>query len=122
MLLISYTIEGDEVKSLRIYRTSSGKEPFRKWLDGLGDGRAITKVASRVRRLALGQRGDWGSVGGGVLELRIHYGPGFRVYFAEQEGQLILLLLGGNKSSQRRDIQKARDYWQDYRDRYNEKD
>ncbi len=75
-------------------------EAFSQWLSGLRDARAKAEVARRVRRLALGNPGDVRPVGGGVSELRIHYGPGYRVYFVQHGSLLIILLCGGDKSSQ----------------------
>jgi putative addiction module killer protein len=70
----------------------------------LRDARARALIASRLDRLAYGHGGDVKAVGGGVFELRIHYGPGFRVYFARQDDAVIILLCGGDKGSQTRDI------------------
>ena len=82
-------------------------ETFSKWLSGLRDARAKAEIARRVRRLALGNPGDVKPVGGGVSELRIHYGPGYRVYFMQRGIQLIVLLCGGDKGSQAKDIASA---------------
>lgn len=78
-----------------------------KWLDGLRDIRARARVLMRVERLAAGNPGDAESVGEGVSELRINYGPGYRVYYKEQGRELVILLAGGDKSSQSRDIKTA---------------
>ena len=75
---------------------------------GLRDDRAGGKIVARIDRLALGNPGDVAPVGEGVSELRIHYGPGYRVYFAQRARLLIVLLCGGDKSTQERDIQTAR--------------
>lgn len=75
---------------------------------GLRDHRARAKIAARIDRLALGNPGDVGPVGEGVSELRIHYGPGYRVYFVKRGRTLIVLLCGGDKSSQAKDIKAAR--------------
>jgi len=80
---------------------------FANWIDGLGDLRARARVQARIERLALGNPGDVQSVGEGVSELRIHYGPGYRVYFKQRGRELIILLAGGNKSTQARDIRTA---------------
>ncbi len=81
---------------------------FRKWLDGLADQRAAERIAQRLVRLQSGLFGDVKPVGGGVSELRIDYGPGYRVYFVQQDRVLIILLCGGDKGSQSRDIARAR--------------
>lgn len=82
-------------------------ETFAKWLDGLRDVRARARIMVRIERLALGNPGDVKAIGGGVSELRIHYGPGYRVYYKKQGRHLIILLAGGSKSTQARDIQTA---------------
>lgn len=96
------------------YLTESGRSPFAEWLDGLRDrqGRAI--IRKRLNRLRLGSLGDVRPVGGGIMELKIHFGPGYRVYFAEDGETLVVLLCGGDKSSQADDIRKASEYWVDY--------
>lgn len=80
---------------------------FSKWLSGLRDARAKAEIARRVRRLALGNPGDVKPVGEGVSELRIHYGPGYRVYHVRRGDLLIVLLCGGDKSTQSKDIALA---------------
>jgi putative addiction module killer protein len=79
-----------------------------RWFEALRDREARQRIEARVRRLILGNPGDFESVGGGVYELRIDYGPGYRVYFTRQGGAVILLLAGGDKASQARDIARAR--------------
>ncbi|MDR6434651.1 type II toxin-antitoxin system RelE/ParE family toxin [Brucella pseudogrignonensis] len=81
---------------------------FQKWETGLRDKRARTIIAARLMRLAEGLPGDVEPVGEGVSELRIHYGPGYRVYFQKRGNVLIVLLCGGDKSSQKRDIATAK--------------
>jgi putative addiction module killer protein len=81
---------------------------FARWLSGLRDRRAVARIAARLDRLASGNPGDAQPVGDGVSELRINYGPGYRVYFIQRGPVLIILLCGGNKSSQDRDIKQAK--------------
>ena len=81
---------------------------FDRWLTGLRDRRAVTRIAARLDRLASGNSGDAQPVGDGVSELRIHYGPGYRVYFLQRGPVLIVLLCGGDKSSQDKDIIQAK--------------
>lgn len=81
---------------------------FERWLTRLRDNRAQAVIAQRITRLADGQLGDFRSVGGGVSELRIDYGPGYRLYFTRRGGEVIVLLCGGDKSSQARDIVRAK--------------
>ena len=80
---------------------------FRQWMASLKDDRAVAAVARRLTRLAGGLAGDAKSVGGGVTELRIHYGPGYRVYLHRRGNVLVILLCGGDKSSQAKDIRRA---------------
>lgn len=82
-------------------------EVFAKWLDGLRDTRARARVLVRIERLAGGNPGDVASVGEGVSELRIHYGPGYRIYYKQRGEELIVLLAGGDKGSQTKDIKAA---------------
>jgi putative addiction module killer protein len=81
---------------------------FSKWLDGLRDHEARSRVLVRIRRFELGNPGDVKSIGDGVSELRIAYGPGYRVYFTRQGTTIVILLCGGDKASQRRDIALAK--------------
>ena len=99
------------------YVADTGKKPFKDWLEGLKDLSGRAKIRVRLDRARLGNLGDNRSVGEGVLELRIDYGPGYRVYFAIDGNRLILLLLGGDKSSQERDVAKAKVYWRDHQRR-----
>lgn len=81
---------------------------FRKWEAGLGDRRARALIATRLFRLANGIEGDIVSLGDGVFELRIHYGPGYRIYFHRRGREIIVLLAGGHKGTQERDIRTAK--------------
>ena len=81
---------------------------FSGWLLGLADLRARAKITARIDRLQLGNPGDVQPVGDGVSEMRIHYGPGYRVYFVQRGQKLIVLLGGGDKSTQERDIKAAK--------------
>ena len=83
-------------------------EAFRKWRTELNDGRARALISSRLDRLAYGHVGDAEPVGQGVSELRIHYGPGYRIYFQKRGNTIIVLLCGGDKSTQARDIKAAK--------------
>ena len=82
-------------------------EVYAQWLDGLRDVRARARVLVRVERLAAGNPGDVRSVGEGVSELRIDYGPGYRVYFKKQGRMIVVLLVGGDKRTQSRDVRTA---------------
>jgi putative addiction module killer protein len=82
-------------------------DAFAEWLDGLQDIKARARVQARIERLAAGNSGDVEPVGEGVSELRINYGPGYRVYFKQRGRDLVILLAGGDKSSQAKDIKTA---------------
>lgn len=90
--------------------------PFREWLDELKDRRSRAAIDARLLRLRLGNFGDSKSVGGGVRELRVHRGPGFRVYFAEDGDRIVVLLLGGVKGTQSADIRTAKRFWVRYQE------
>lgn len=83
-------------------------EEFDRWLKGLRDQRAIAKIASRLERLALGNAGDVKAVGEGISELRVDFGPGYRVYYKQIGKMIVLILCGGDKSTQERDIKNAK--------------
>jgi len=100
-------------KKVIVYRTVTDKEPFTDWLNSLRDPTIRRRILKRLLRLEQGNYGDFKPVGG-VIELRCFFGAGYRVYFAEDGDSLIILLCGGDKSSQRRDIQQAQAYWQEY--------
>lgn len=91
-------------------------ETFRQWWTKLKDERARGVIFARLDRLAYGHPGDVEPVGEGVSELRIHYGPGYRVYFRRRGNTIIVLLCGGNKASQSRDIKKAKRLAQEWKE------
>ena len=93
--------------------TAEGRNPFREWLGTLGVA-VRARVQARVLRFELGNLGDRKSVGPGVWEARLAFGPGYRIYFGRNGEAVILLLLGGTKASQARDIRRAQGFWRDY--------
>ncbi len=103
------------LRDVQEYQREDGTLPFSKWFRSLKDQQARTKVAKILNRMESGILGDYKFVGEGVFECRIHYGPGYRIYFGLQGEEVILLLCGGDKSSQQSDIHQAKDYWADYR-------
>jgi putative addiction module killer protein len=84
-------------------------ERFVDWLGRLRDNNARIRIAARIRRMEMGNFGDVAPVGEGVSEIRVHYGPGYRVYFVQEGAEIVVLLCGGDKSSQDRDIAKAKE-------------
>ena len=102
---------------IREYVRWDGKVPFTDWLKKLRNRQASERIHIQIDRLALGNTGDYKSLGNGIHELRIHYGPGYRVYYGKTGKRIVLLLCGGNKTSQQQDIKRAKQYWQDYRRR-----
>ncbi len=100
---------------IRKYRLSDGLVPFDRWIAKLRDGRATARILVQLDRLRLGLPGDWKSVGEGVFELRIFEGKGYRVYFGREGKAIVVLLCGGDKSTQVRDIELAKTYWRAYR-------
>ena len=96
-------------RSLWIYQDQRGREPFSEWHHSLRDLRTQARIRSRLRRVEAGNLGDIRSVGKGVSELRLDFGPGYRIYFGEV-GDRLVLLCGGDKSTQERDISRAREY------------
>ena len=105
---------------IREYLKSDSKCPFRDWLKSLKDVNARAKIRVRINRIRLGNFGDCKSVGSGVSEFRIDYGPGYRVYFGRVGEKLVLLLCGGSKKNQEKDIRLTKKYWNDYKRRKNE--
>ena len=106
-----------KAKTILTYVKANGVAPFNNWLESLKDRKARAIVRTRINRIRLGNLGDCKPVGEGVSELRIKFGAGYRVYFGQEEDTIIILLSGGDKSSQSRDIKQAKQYWQDYKKR-----
>lgn len=102
---------------VRYVPPEGGASPFQQWLDGLRDRAALVRIRMRLDRLAAGLFGDSRSVGEGVSELRIDCGPGYRVYYARAGQAVILLLAGGDKGSQQRDIAQAQARWREFKTR-----
>jgi putative addiction module killer protein len=99
--------------TIREYLTAQGKNPFRDWLKSLDMGMQA-RIQARVLRFEKGNLGDHKTVGGGVWEARLDFGPGYRLYFGKEGAAVILLLVGGDKSSQSKDIAAAKRYWADF--------
>lgn len=101
-------------KEIRYYQTQDGACPFREWFARLKDREAQMRIDARLARLRSGNPGDVKTAGAGVSELRVDYGPGYRVYFAMAGMALVVLLCGGDKRTQAADIKRARKFWVDY--------
>ena len=101
-------------KVLKIYITSDGKQPYSEWLRNLRDTMTVARIRTRIDRIEEGNLGQYKSLGTALFEFKFSFGPGYRVYFAVDGDKIVLLLSGGDKGSQRKDIEKAREYWTDY--------
>jgi putative addiction module killer protein len=101
--------------NIRLYIAANKKSPFEEWVKRLKDRKARAKINVRIARVRLGNFGDHKSVGEGVYELRIDYGPGYRVYYGKFGKTVVLLLCGGDKDSQVDNIKRAKEYWRDYK-------
>ena len=102
--------------TIRIFADEKGREPFIEWLESIKDKRSQLRIRNRIRRIELGNFGEYRFVGTGVFELKCSFGPGYRVYFAKVENTVVVLLAGGDKSSQNRDIERAKTYWKQYKE------
>ncbi len=107
------------MNEVREYVDSNGRNPFADWFNGL-EAVAAAKVTVALERMRLGNLGDVKSVGRGVVERRIHFGPGLRIYFGRDGETLVILLAGGTKRRQQADISKAHNLWLDYKRRKQE--
>lgn len=111
-----------EIKPIQveIYATEKGSTPFMDWLHPLKDLKAQAAIFKRLRRLELGNLGDF-KYFDRILELRIDYGPGYRIYCGKKENTWIVLLVGGTKRTQGEDIRTAQEYWKDWQRRFSSK-
>ncbi len=103
-----------EPKQIVFYADEDGSEPFQVWLDELRDTQGRRRIIKRLFRIQQGNYGDVEPIGEGLSELRLFFGPGYRVYFGEDSGNIVVILCGGDKGSQDRDIENAKAYWQEY--------
>jgi len=102
---------------LRHYTTPEGQDLFGRWLDGLADRQAQARIAARLIRLHNGNFGDCKPLGEGIWELRIDWGPGYRMYYALEGKRVILLCEGGDKRTQAADIRRAQERWHEWQQR-----
>lgn len=105
----------------RHYVNAAGADVFAEWFAALADRQAQARIQARLDRIERGLFGDCEPVGEGVWELRIDWGPGYRVYYARAGDRIILLLCGGDKRKQQADIKRAKEYWRDYQERTKQK-
>lgn len=114
----TFRVVGVIPKHLIEYETANGQKPLEEWLSDL-DRTVSARIRMRIKRLAVGNYGDVQPVGEGVSELRIFFGAGYRVYFGQYGEGIVILLCGGDKSSQTKDIETAKNYWTDFKRRSN---
>jgi len=100
-------------KTLIVYKTKGNKEPFNTWLFSLKDKTIRNRILVRLKRVEQGNYGDYKRIHG-IVEIRLHFGAGYRIYCGEDRNILVVLLIGGDKSSQSLNIQEALKYWEDY--------
>lgn len=99
------------------YITQDGREPFAEWIKHFRDGQTRMRILKSIAKIRLGNFGDSAPVGEGVSELKLDFGSGYRVYYAKHGDQIVFLLCGGDKKSQQKDIEEAREYWAEYKAR-----
>ncbi len=104
-------------KQIILYADENSNEPFQAWIDQLRDKQGRRRIINRLLRVQQGNYGDVEPIGDGLSELRLFFSPGYRVYFGEDAGSIVVILCGGDKNSQNRDIEKAKTYWKEYKSR-----
>lgn len=104
-------------RKVETYVTREGKDVFQEWLNGLMDQRARALIDKTIAKVRLGNLGQHKSVGEGVQEIVLNYGPGYRIYFGEHGKTLVILLLGSTKKRQEKAIELAKRYWKDWKER-----
>lgn len=112
--------EFTETLQVEVYVDPNGSSPFEEWIESLVDRAAAARIRARLARVRLGNLGERRAVGEGVSELKFDFGPGYRIYFGQRGRTLVVLLCGGEKKHQGRDIARAKSHWADYRRRSDE--
>ena len=103
------------MKEVKNYKKRDGREPFTDWISEIKEKKTQAKLRAFIDRVALGgSKKNVEPVGDGVFELKMDYGPGYRIYYGEERQQIIILLLGGSKHRQQKDIDLAKEYWRDH--------
>jgi len=103
------------IKKSIIYKTDAGTEAYTEYVDSLKDRLGAAKIRVRITRAEFGNFGDHKKIAHGIIELRIDYGPGYRIYIGLHGNEVIVLLCAGDKSSQTKDVKKAMEYWEEYK-------
>jgi putative addiction module killer protein len=103
-----------EPKKVKLYKTSDGTVPYREWVGSIGSLKTRGRIDTRIANVRLGLLGVCKPVGGGVTELKLDFGPGYRIYIGQEGADVVILLCGGDKSTQKGDIETAKKYWADY--------
>ena len=103
-------------REVEVYQTPNGREPFTEWLESVQDLKTRRRIQARMNSLKIGNFGDFQFVGDGIFELRLHFGAGYRIYYSQIGNTIVLLLCGGSKSGQTRDINRAKTYWRQYKE------
>ena len=106
-----------EIVKISIYETKSKRKPFTKWFDGL-DAPIQHIIATRLDRVSVGNFGDCDPLREGIWELKVHTGPGYRIYFGKRGNAVVIILSGGLKKSQEKDIEKAIEYWKSHKEQH----
>ena len=106
----------DTKYDIQIYSNEKGREPFTQWLESLENTQRY-RIKARLTRLAVGNFGDYKQIGNGLYELRFITNSGYRVYYGIRNNEIVILLNGGDKSKQQKDIAKAKEYFEDYNNR-----
>lgn len=106
----------ERISEISEYVARDNRSPFGTWFDNL-NAVAAAKITTALTRLQHGNVSNVEPVGRGVSEYKVHFGPGYRVYFGKDGEKIIILLCGGDKKTQKKDIERAKNYWQDYKDR-----
>ena len=106
------------MKQIEYYQAADGQVPYLEWFDSLRDLKTQQRIDARLAYVRAGNLGVCRSVGKGVTELKLDFGPGYRIYIGQKGTELVLLLCGGDKGTQQRDIVTAHSYWADYRKQY----
>jgi putative addiction module killer protein len=102
-------------RTVKIYKDVFGNEPFTLWIQSIKDKAVKARIQQRIRRIELGNFGDHKLLSQGVWELKLDFGPGYRVYYGEDNHKIVILICGGDKKLQQNDIEKAKQYWREYK-------